>query len=128
MGTTYHVTVPGADAASERRAVQSAVDRVLLETDRHLSTYNDTSEIYLLNRDGTRAWQDVSPTLFDVLQEARNVSELTRGAFDITVEPLLELWGHESEGDGASRRTFLRRRRPPGWGRRSTASVTQDSN
>ena len=59
MGTTYHVTAPGADAEGERRAVQSAVDRVLLETDRHLSTYNDTSEISMLNRDETRAWQDV---------------------------------------------------------------------
>ena len=105
MGTTYHVTVPGAHAEGERRAVQSAVDRVLLETDRHLSTYNDTSEISMLNRDETRAWQDVSPALYVVLQEARNVSELTRGAFDITVDPLLELWGYEPAGDGASART-----------------------
>lgn len=101
MGTTYHVTVPGADAEGERRAVQSAVDRVLLESDRHLSTYNDTSEISLLNRNETRAWQDVSPALFAVLQEARDVSELTGGAFDITVDPLLELWGY----DGPSTRT-----------------------
>jgi thiamine biosynthesis lipoprotein len=107
MGTTYHVTVPGVDADSQRRAVQSAVDRVLLETDRHLSTYNDSSEISILNRDETRAWQEVSPTLFVVLQEARDVSELTRGAFDITVEPLLELWGYEPDSDsgGAVTRT-----------------------
>jgi len=105
MGTTYHVTVSGADGASERRAVQSAVDRVLLETDRHLSTYSDTSEISMLNRDESRAWQDVSPTLFVVLKEARDVSEITGGAFDITVAPLLELWGYEPGTDGASTRT-----------------------
>jgi thiamine biosynthesis lipoprotein len=104
MGTTYHVTVSGVDGESERRAVQSAVDRVLLETERHLSTYNDTSEISMLNRDETRAWQDVSPTLYVVLQEARDVSEITGGAFDITVEPLLELWGYEPGTDDASTR------------------------
>ena len=107
MGTTYHVTVSGVDADSGRRAVQSAVDRVLLETDRHLSTYSDTSEISMLNRDETRAWQDVSPTLFVVLKEARDVSEITGGAFDITVEPLLELWGYEPGTEGASTRTIF---------------------
>ena len=50
MGTTYHVTVTGAESLRERRAVQSAIDRVLAETERHLSTYRATSEIALLNR------------------------------------------------------------------------------
>lgn len=101
MGTTYHVTVSGADSLQERRAVQSAIDRVLAETERHLSTYDESSEISLLNRDESRSWQDVSATLFFVLQEARDVSEITDGAFDITVEPLLALWGHKSERDSA---------------------------
>ncbi len=99
MGTTYHVTVPGVATANERRTVQSVIDRVLLETDRHLSTYNDTSELSRLNRDASRAWQDVSPTLYVVLKEARAVSELTHGAFDITVAPLLVLWGYETSSD-----------------------------
>jgi thiamine biosynthesis lipoprotein len=104
MGTTYHLTVSGADEENERRAVQSAIDRVLLEIDRHLSTYNETSEISLLNRDASGSWQDVSPTLFVVLQEARDVSELTHGTFDITVAPFLELWGHEPRHSGAATR------------------------
>ena len=107
MGTTYHVTVSGADSLQERRAVQSAIDRVLVESERHLSTYNDASEISMLNRDETRAWQDVSPTLFVVLQEARDVSEITGGAFDITVEPMLALWGYESASDDVSTRTVF---------------------
>lgn len=107
MGTTYHVTVSGADSLQERRAVQTAIDRVLAETERHLSTYDESSEISLLNRDESRSWQEVSPTLFAVLQEARDVSEITRGAFDITVEPMLTLWGYESGSNGArARRVF----------------------
>jgi thiamine biosynthesis lipoprotein len=102
MGTTYHVTVSGADSSQERRAVQSAIDRVLVEIERHLSTYDDTSEIAQLNRDESRSWQDVSPTLFVVLQEARDVSELTAGSFDVTVAPLLRLWGYEPGRAGPS--------------------------
>ncbi|MDH4167773.1 MAG: FAD:protein FMN transferase [Gammaproteobacteria bacterium] len=105
MGTTYHVTVSGADSWQERRAVQSAIDRVLAETERHLSTYDETSEISLLNRDESRSWRDVSPTLFVVLREAREVSERTGGAFDVTVAPLLELWGYGPESAEVSGRT-----------------------
>jgi thiamine biosynthesis lipoprotein len=53
----------------------------------------------MLNRDESRAWQDVSPTLYVVLKEARSVSELTHGAFDVTVAPLLALWGYEHGGE-----------------------------
>jgi thiamine biosynthesis lipoprotein len=102
MGTTYHVTVSGADSLHERRAVQSAIDHVLVEIERHLSVYDDSSEIALLNRDESRSWQDVSPILFVVLQEARAVSELTAGSFDVTVAPLLELWGYEPGSAGPS--------------------------
>ena len=102
MGTTYHVTVSGADSVQERRAVHSAIDRVLVEIQRHLSTYDDTSEIALLNLDESRSWQDVSPMLFVVLQEARDVSERTAGSFDVTVAPLLALWGYEPGSAGPS--------------------------
>jgi len=107
MGTTYHVTVSGADSLQERRAVQFAIDRVLAETEQHLSTYNDASEISMLNRDESRSWQDVSPTLFVVLQEARDVSEITGGAFDITVQPMLALWGYGPDGDDTSARAVF---------------------
>ncbi len=102
MGTMYHVTVSGADSSQARRAVQSAIDRVLVEVERHLSTYDDTSEIAQLNRDESHAWRDVSPVVFVVLQEARDVSELTAGSFDVTVAPLLSLWGFEPGSAGGS--------------------------
>jgi FAD:protein FMN transferase len=90
MGTTYHVTVTSADGAAAKLQVQRAIDAVLQEADQHLSTYNDASEISLLNRDRSGRWQDISPPLFRVLQEAQQVSDLTGGAFDVTVAPLLE--------------------------------------
>jgi FAD:protein FMN transferase len=121
MGTTYHVTVSGADSLQERRAVQSAIDRVLVETERHLSTYDGTSEISMLNRDESRSWREVSPTLFVVLQAAQDVSELTGGAFDVTVAPLLALWGYEPGSVGiAGRATF----KPPTSGQLEQARTS----
>lgn len=120
MGTTYHVTLSGADSSQDRRAAQSAVERVLAETERHLSTYNKSSEISMLNRDESRSWRDVSPTLFVVLQQARDVSEITGGAFDITVAPMLALWGYSSADDGSLTRTVFT---PP-----SSASLEQARN
>jgi thiamine biosynthesis lipoprotein len=93
MGTTYHVTVPAADTPARREAVQAAIDAVLGEVDRRFSTYRDDSELARLNRDASRDWIDVSPELWQVLQQARQVSQATDGAFDITVAPLLDAWG-----------------------------------
>jgi thiamine biosynthesis lipoprotein len=104
MGTTYHVTVTGAADAAARARVQTAIDDVLHDADQHLSTYNDASEISLLNRDRTGAWQDVSPTLLAIVQEASRASELTSGAFDITVAPLLELWDFGVTGQASAAR------------------------
>ena len=83
MGTTYHVTVSGSRAESSRQEVQSIIDRALLDADRQLSTYDEASEISALNRDETQNWQDVSPTLYAVLKEARDASELTGGAVGV---------------------------------------------
>jgi thiamine biosynthesis lipoprotein len=93
MGTTYHVTVAAADTPARREAVQAAIDTVLREVDRTLSTYRDDSELARLNHTAARDWISVSPELWQVLQLADEVSRATDGAFDITVAPLLDAWG-----------------------------------
>jgi len=100
MGTTYHVTVNAADTPARREAVQAAIDTVLREVDRTLSTYRDDSELARLNRAASRDWISVSPELWQVLQQARQVSLATGGAFDITVAPLLDAWGFGAAATG----------------------------
>ena len=100
MGTTYHVTVTAADTPARREAVQAAIDTVLQEVDRTLSTYRDDSELARLNRAASRDWISVSPDLWQVLQLADEVSRATGGAFDITVAPLLDAWGFGAADTG----------------------------
>ena len=59
-----------------------------------LSTYEPESEISLFNRsENVGEWVPAHETLVKVLSTAQQVSEQTNGAFDVTVAPLVELWG-----------------------------------
>jgi FAD:protein FMN transferase len=71
---------------------------VIPETENLLSAYLPSSELYRLNQTaGTRS-VPVSAPMMQFLLEARRLSEETKGAFDITVGPLLDLWGISQNG------------------------------
>ena len=84
FGTTYHVTYQyDEDLKAE------VVDK-LKEVDAALSMFNEQSTISKINNN-----QAVEPDkmFLDVFQLAQQVSKDTHGAFDITVAPLVNLWG-----------------------------------
>ena len=83
MGTFWEVTSPVKEASG---IVFTEVARL----EQLLSKYNPTSEISILNRTGKLK---VSPDTFYVIKKSKEFYQLTDGAFDITVEPLVELWG-----------------------------------
>ncbi|HEX9206693.1 MAG TPA: FAD:protein FMN transferase [Steroidobacteraceae bacterium] len=93
MGTTYHVTVAAVRNEGDERRVRQCIDDVLRSVDQHLSTYSATSEISRFNRSASTDWVVVSDPLFAVIAAARRVSVETDGAFDVTIPPLLRLWG-----------------------------------
>jgi thiamine biosynthesis lipoprotein len=92
MGTSVQVQAFGGDEATRRSAIDEAF-AAFAEVDRLMSNYRDDTELALVNR---RAAQDavvVSDPMFKVLDAARRVSSASNGAFDITVGPLMRLWG-----------------------------------
>jgi thiamine biosynthesis lipoprotein len=93
MGTTYSVVVAGAPQGVDAAVVEAGVAAVLTHADRHLSGWNSTSEVVRFNASRSTDWVAVSPTLFNVLAQARDVSEASGGAFDITIAPLARAWG-----------------------------------
>jgi len=101
MGTTYSVTVTRLPDGVTRQAVQAAIDGVLDEVNRHLSTYDPTSEISAFNALRSTDAVPVSPQLHAVVALAEAVSAESGGAFDITVGPLVRAWGFGG-GQGAS--------------------------
>lgn len=92
MGTTYHVTLrnPG-DLRAER--LKQQLDYQLAHFNQIASTYIEDSELNKLNRAPIGEWQQLSEPLYAILTMALEVSWLSGGAFDITVAPLVDLWG-----------------------------------
>jgi thiamine biosynthesis lipoprotein len=93
MGTTYHVSVVDTGQRELDVKVQRCVEDELELAERHLSTYQPDSEITKLNRSESEEWTPVSKPLYDVLTAAKRVHSGTNGAFDVTVAPLVRLWG-----------------------------------
>lgn len=94
MGTRYTVRVvmvPGDEAANER--VRAAIDRELALVNRLFSGWDPGSEISRLNAHASTEPFTISAEMAAALELGRRASELTGGAFDVTVAPLVEAWG-----------------------------------
>jgi FAD:protein FMN transferase len=92
MGTTARVKVWAADSSTCRQAIHSAY-QALHRVDRKMSTYKVDSDLSRLNRDGSQGWVSVDGELVEVLVATRTLFQLSDGAFDPTVLPLMRLWG-----------------------------------
>jgi thiamine biosynthesis lipoprotein len=94
MGTRYTVRVvmAGGDEAANDR-VRAAIDRELANVNRLFSGWDPTSEVSRLNAHASTEPFPVSAETLAALELGRRASELTDGAFDVTVAPLVEAWG-----------------------------------
>ncbi|MAM70382.1 MAG: hypothetical protein CMP91_04460 [Gammaproteobacteria bacterium] len=88
MGTTYTLSV-----VSESTVSADAISSLLESIENSMSTYRDDSELMQLNRAELNTWLEVSPALFEVISLSQEISQLSDGAFDISVGPLVNLWG-----------------------------------
>lgn len=93
MGTSYNITVSDFPAALDRRTFKVEVERILETVNREMSNWRPASDISLFNSGRATRLSPVSRDTFMVLEAALNVSRKTRGAFDPTVGPLVDLWG-----------------------------------
>lgn len=102
MGTTYNVTLVAEEGRTldlDRDSMQRDLDELLAEVNQQMSTYIDDSELMRFNRSEVGEWQRLSGPLAEVLSVSQSISERSDGAFDITVAPLVDLWGFGPEGE-----------------------------
>jgi len=102
MGTTYDVTVTSSPDGIRRSDLESTIDAVLADINRHLSTYDPSSEISRFNANPSTDWIPVSRVLLDAVMQSAQVSVETNGAFDITVGPIVKAWGFGSAAEDAT--------------------------
>ena len=98
MGTTFSVKLVAPQQDLDLDGMQQDVYVLLESVDATMSTYRDDSELSRFNASPGGAWYAVSPQLCAVVSAALDISGLTDGAFDVTVGPLVNLWGFGPDG------------------------------
>lgn len=98
MATRFELVLHGEDEAALRAAGEEALDEIARLED-ELSYFRATSQIYRLNQEAAKHPVRVTPWLFRLLLQARQLTGETGGTFDITVAPLMRCWGfYQREG------------------------------
>ena len=98
MGTTYHVAIvhpKTVDVNSDSLKVD--IDNLLKALNQQISTYIPSSKISQFNQAKNTLWTKVDDDFFVITEAANEVSKKSEGAFDISVSPLIELWGFGTE-------------------------------
>ncbi len=93
MGTNYTIKINEPDIQLSIEKINADVAELLADINNKMSTYIDDSELSLINKNNSQEWIPVSAELYQVLSDAISISKLTNGSFDITVGPLVNLWG-----------------------------------
>jgi len=102
MGTSWHVTVVPGAATPSAADLQQGIEAELEAVNRSMSTYREDSEISRFNATGIDQWFELSPELYTVLSAAMAIGWQSDGAYDVTVGPLVDLWGFGPPGPVAA--------------------------
>ena len=97
MGTWYNVKIQGMPGTLSGDAVKQAIQAELDDVNEKMSTYRQDSELSLFNRAPIGESFTFSPSTRQVLSIALEIYQASGGAFDVTVGPLVNLWGFGPE-------------------------------
>jgi thiamine biosynthesis lipoprotein len=93
MGTTWTLRVMPAGRGLEAQDLRRLAEAALEEVDESMSTYRPDSAVSRFNASDSTDWLDVPQPLAAVAAESHRIHALSGGAFDITVAPMVRLWG-----------------------------------
>jgi thiamine biosynthesis lipoprotein len=100
MGTVWSAKfITTAASQLTESEINEAISAELQRVDQLLSTYRENSELSKFNRNPSTEWVTVSKDFVKVMAEATSISQLTHGAFDVTVAPVVNLWGFGADGN-----------------------------
>jgi len=115
MGSRYSIQYVRHIATPGPKTVQDEVEKILAEVDRQLSTYRSDSDIERFNALPADSCLEMPGPVLELIGVGEQLSSQSNGAFDLTVEPLLNLWGfgpqsRKEEVPSAEALTEVRRR------------------
>lgn len=83
------------DLEDEKMILEKA-SNYMRNIEKKLNFYDENSEISLINRNSGIRFVKISEDTFNVIKNAKFCSELTNGAFDVTIAPLVKKWSVNS--------------------------------
>lgn len=93
MGSTYSIKWVGTDETPPPEALQTGVEALLAEFDSEVSTWRDDSDLARFNSLPAGSCQDMPESVLELVSLAEELHQHSDGGFDITIGPLLDLWG-----------------------------------
>ena len=94
MGTTYTVKFfPTTNNPVENEESYTLIEKILRDINQQMSTYIPSSEISTFNKSESTDWFLVSEDFSRVLERSFKYYDLSNGQYDITIMPLVNLWG-----------------------------------
>jgi len=101
MGTSYSIQWTDDSDSIPKNEIKQKVNARLEYINALMSTYIPDSELSLFNQSRDTGWHTVDIELATLVEHALTICKQSSGAFDVTVGPLVNLWGF-----GASDTTF----------------------
>ncbi|NOQ35157.1 MAG: FAD:protein FMN transferase ApbE [Methylococcaceae bacterium] len=93
MGTSFTIKASHLPETVKHELLKTQIKSLLDGLNAELSTYESQSALSLFNQNQSVDWESVPSALLTVLTESQRISQLSAGAFDITVGKLVNLWG-----------------------------------
>lgn len=93
MGTTYTVKFYTTENIKKPSDLKGGVDAALVRVNKLMSTYDPNSELSVFNKLPANQFSNISEDMAYVIDKALLISEMSGGEYDITIGPLVNLWG-----------------------------------
>ena len=100
MGSRYSIQYVRRATVAGPVEVRRQVEAILDEVDRQMSTYRGDSDIERFNRLPTNSCQTMPSPLLELISVGEQLSQQSEGAYDLTVGPLMNLWGFGPQARG----------------------------
>ncbi|WP_256662114.1 FAD:protein FMN transferase [Pseudomonas sp. F(2018)] len=100
MGSHYSLKYVQAEGVPPRERLQAEVEGMLAEIDRQMSTWRADSDLSRFNRLPAGACMAMPESVLQLVGFGAQLSAGSEGAFDLTVQPLMDLWGFGAQSRG----------------------------
>ncbi len=99
MGSTYSIKWVGREGTPPAAEVQATVEQLLEDFESVASTWRPDSDLSRFNAAPAGTCQDMPEPILDLVVLAQQLHQHSDGSFDLTLEPLMRLWGFHGAGE-----------------------------